>query len=108
MPSHPERKLRNLLIDREYQYRSVAQMVFLCAVLTAGLGWLVYHFNSEAERVVNLRALDPTDEMAQTLQKQFRTSELLLLASLVGFGVLLSLVVAAWQIVTTHRVAGPL
>jgi hypothetical protein len=105
---HPNRKLRNFLLDREYQFRYVGQMVAVSAGLTAGLGWLVYHFNAEASRVVGLRALDPTDEMAQSLHEQFSRSDHLLLAALIIFGVLLTAVLAAWQVVTTHKVAGPL
>src|SRR2546425_11975843 len=105
---HPGRKVTNFLIDREFQFRYVLQMVVVSAALTSGLGWLVYHFNGEASRVVGLRALDPTDETAQFLQAEYSHNARLLLWALIGFGVLLSMVLAAWQIVTTHKVAGPL
>jgi hypothetical protein len=105
---HPNRKLKNYLIDREYQFRYVGHMALVSTGLTAGLGWLVYHFNAEASRVVGLRAMDPTDEMAQLLKDQFAHSDHMLLAALVGFGLILTLVLAGWQIVTTHKVAGPL
>jgi hypothetical protein len=105
---HPNRRLKNFLLDREYQFRYVGQMAGVSIGLTGGLGWLVYHFNSEASRVVGLRAMDPTDEMAQVLQAQFARSDHLLLGALVAFGVLLTVVLGIWQVVTTHKVAGPL
>jgi len=108
MTRHPNRRIKNFLLDREYQFRYVAQMVAVSAGLTGGLGWLVYHFNAEASRVVGLRAMDPTDDVAQMLHQQFSRSDHLLLAALVAFGVLLTAVLAAWQVVTTHKVAGPL
>jgi hypothetical protein len=108
MARHPGRRIVNFLIYREFQFHYVLQMVAVSAVLTTGLGWLVYHFNAEASRVVGLRALDPTDETAQFLRSEFERGARLLVWALVGFGVLLSIVLAGWQIVTTHKVAGPL
>jgi hypothetical protein len=58
--------------------------------------------------VVYLRTLDPTDEAARGLAEQLAHQDRVLLFVLVGFGVLLAVSLAAWQIVTTHRVAGPL
>jgi hypothetical protein len=108
MGDRSDRRIRNFLIDREYQFRFAIQMVVVSGGLTAGLGALVYHFNREASRVVNLRAMDPTDEVARSLAAQFAANDRLLLAALVAFGVLLSAALALWQIVTTHKVAGPL
>lgn len=105
---HPGRRLGNFLLDAKLQLHYAAQMVIVSALLTAGLGFLVLHFQGEASRVVNLRAFDPTDETAQFLQAEFARSGRMLVAALLGFGVLLSLALAAWQIVTTHKIAGPL
>lgn len=102
------RKVRNYLIFGEYQLHYAAQMALVSAALTAGLGWLVYHENRVASRVVDLRALDPSDVEAQVLAAAFHRSDHRLLLGLFAFGVILALVLAAWQIVTTHRVAGPL
>jgi hypothetical protein len=105
---HPGRRLRNFLLDANLQLRYAGQMVAVSALLTGGLGWLVLHFQGEASRVVNVRVLDPTDETAQLLQAEFARTGRLLVGALIAFGVLLSLALAAWQIVTTHKIAGPL
>lgn len=102
------RKIRNYLIFGEYQLHYAGQMVLVSAALTAGLGWLVYHETRIASRVVDLRALDPSDVEAQVLSAAFHRSDHRLLIGLVIFGVVLALVLGAWQVVTTHRVAGPL
>lgn len=107
-PGRSRRKIRNFLIYGEYQLHYAAQMVLVSVALTVGLGGLVYHENRVASRVVDLRALDPSDVEAQVLSSAFHRSDHRLLIGLVAFGVVLSLVLAAWQIVTTHRVAGPL
>jgi hypothetical protein len=66
------------------------------------------HKAHEASRVVQVRALDPTDELAQELVKQFEQNDRILLVGLIAFGFLLSVVLAAYGIVLTHKVAGPL
>lgn len=108
MKRHRQRKLRNFLLDAEYQLRYVGQMVGVAVLLTASLGALVYHFHAEGARVVGLGALDPEDEAAKFLQEEFARTGRNLVLALIGFGLVLSLVLAAWQIVQTHKVAGPL
>lgn len=103
-----QRRMRNFLIFDEFQLRYAGHMALVSAALTAALGWLVYHFNGVASRVVDLRALDPSDVEAQVLSAAFHRSERQLLIGLIIFGVVLTVVLAAWQIITTHRVAGPL
>jgi hypothetical protein len=103
-----ERKVKNFLIFGEYQLHYAAHMATVSAALTAGLGWLVWHFNREAARVVDLRAFDPTDVEALALAQTFHRGERNLVIGLICFGVLLAAALAVWQIVTTHKVAGPL
>jgi hypothetical protein len=105
---HPQRRIRNFYIYPRFQLRYVAQMLAVSAGLTGSLGFLVYRFDREAARVVGLRALDPTDETAQFLQAQYSHDARMLALALAGFGLLLCVALAAWQIVTTHKVAGPL
>ncbi|MSP63810.1 MAG: hypothetical protein EXR72_26385 [Myxococcales bacterium] len=102
------RRLKNFLIDREFQFRYAGQMAVVSAGLTGMLGFIIYRFNAEASRVVDVRAMDPTDADAQVLKEAFARSGFHLLLALIGFGVVLSVVLALWQIVTTHKVAGPL
>jgi nitrogen fixation/metabolism regulation signal transduction histidine kinase len=113
-PAAPEedpakkRKLKNFLLNREYQLRFTVVIVGISAALTSGLGWLVYHFLRVASRVVYYRAMDPTDTEANELQKQLAQNDTILLAALIGFGLLLSIVLTVYGIVVTHKVAGPL
>ena len=105
---HPGRRVRNYLINREYQFRFVGQMVAVALTLTALLGYMIHRFNQEASRIVDVRALDPTDVEAKAIREALQKSEVRLLAGLVAFAVVLAVLLAAWQIVHTHRVAGPL
>lgn len=102
------RKIRNYLIFGEYQLHYAGHMALVSVALTAGLGALVYHFNRQSSRIVDLRALDPTDAAGQALAMEFHQGERFLLIGLIVFGALVAMVLSGWQIVTTHRVAGPL
>jgi hypothetical protein len=106
-PKH-QRHLRNYLLNRNLQLKFTLIMVLISATLTAGLGWVVMSKAREASRVVQVRAMDPTDEMAQELVAQFAHNDKVMLAVLVAFGLLLSLVLSAYGIVITHKIAGPL
>jgi nitrogen fixation/metabolism regulation signal transduction histidine kinase len=108
MPQGHRRSLRNYLLNMGLQLRFTAIIVALAAVLTGGLGYFVMSKAHEASRLVSVRAMDPTDELAQELVKQFATNDRILMAILVSFGFVLSLVLAAYGIVLTHKVAGPL
>jgi nitrogen fixation/metabolism regulation signal transduction histidine kinase len=102
------RKLRNFLLNREYQLRFTLVIVGISAALTTGLGWLVYHFLRVASRVVYYRAMDPSDLEAVELQKQLAHNDTILLFALIAFGLVLVLVLGGYGIVVTHKVAGPL
>ena len=103
-----KRSLRNYLLNSGYQLRFTAVIVVIAAILTGGLGYFVMSKAREASRLVSVRAMDPTDELAQELAKQFQHNDRVLLIILIGFGFVLSLVLAAYGIVLTHKVAGPL
>jgi hypothetical protein len=108
MPQGYKRSIRNYLLDSRYQLRFTAVIVVISAVLTSGLGYFVMHEAHEASRVVEVRAMDPTDPFAQELVNQFAKSDRDLLILLIAFGVVLTVVLAAYGIVLTHKVAGPL
>src|SRR5438132_3307985 len=103
-----QRHLRNYLLNAGLQLRFTLIIVAISATLTGGLGWVVMSKAHEASRVVQVRAMDPTDEMAQQLVTQFAHNDKVMLAVLVAFGVLLSVVLSAYGIVLTHKIAGPL
>lgn len=103
-----KRSIRNYLLNSSYQLRFTGVIVVIAAVLTGGLGFFLLRQARETSRLVNVRALDPTDAFAQQLVQQFAHTDRTLLMILVGFGVVLSLVLAAFGIVMTHKVAGPL
>jgi hypothetical protein len=104
-----KRKLKNYFLDLRYQLRFTLIIVGVSAVLTSGLGWLVYHFISESSRVVYTSAAAfMSDAELANFRQDLAGGDRLMLMALIGFGVLLSLVLAAYGIVVTHKVAGPI
>lgn len=103
-----KRSIRNYLLNLRYQLRYTMTIVGVSLILTGGLGYVVMSKAHEASRVVQVRAMDPTDELAQQLVAQFQRNDRVMMMVLIVFGVLLCLVLTAYGIVITHKVAGPL
>jgi hypothetical protein len=107
-PQKHQRHLRNYLLNRSLQLRFTVIIVAISTVLTGGLGWVVLSKAHEASRVVQVRAMDPTDEVAQQLVTQFARNDRIITGVLIAFSLVLILVLSAFGIVLTHKVAGPL
>jgi methyl-accepting chemotaxis protein len=107
VPSH-KRQLRHLLLDKSYQLRYTTVIVLISAALTTGLGILVVSTAREATRTIKpgLALLD--DEMAARVAKDLDQSDRSILLAIAGFGVIFCFAMAAYGIVITHKVAGPL
>jgi hypothetical protein len=103
-----QRYLKNFLINRQLQLRFTLIIVAISATLTGGLGWVVMSKAHEASRVVQVRAMDPTDAEAAMLVQQFAHNDRVLMLVLALFGILLCLVLSVYGIMLTHKVAGPL
>jgi hypothetical protein len=107
-PAKHQRKLRNYFLNLRYQLKYTLTIVGISVVLTGGLGYVVMSKAHEASRVVQVRAMDPEDVLAQELVQQFAHNDRVMMLVLIGFGVLLCLVLGAYGIVLSHKVAGPL
>src|SRR5262245_24797105 len=107
-PQGHQRHLRNYLLNARYQLRYTLTIVGIALALTGGLGYVVMSKTHEATRLVEVRAMDPTDELAQQLVQQMAVNDRIVMFVLIAFGLLLGVVLAAYSIVLTHKVAGPL
>lgn len=103
-----QRKVKNYILDLRYQMKFTLTMVTIAGALTSALGYVIMSKAHEASRVVQVRALDPTDPFAQELVQQFEANDRMLIWLLIGFGLVLSMVLTVYGIVITHKVAGPL
>ncbi|MCA9673164.1 MAG: hypothetical protein KC503_46545 [Myxococcales bacterium] len=104
-----KRQLRNFLLDRKVQLRIALTMVLLTAMLTTALGFFWYAEMRKASSVIRINAISTLGKPAATqlddeLARQDRTRLLIL----VGFATLFALLICAYGIVMTHKIAGPL
>lgn len=103
------RKIRNYLIDRKMQLRITLVMVTLTSLLTAILGIFWYAEIRKASEVIRINAMSILGaEAATRLGSEMATSDHRRLFVLVGFAVVLGVLIAAYGIIMTHRIAGPL
>lgn len=104
-----KRQLRNYLIDRTVQLRITIIMVLLAFLLTAALGVCWYAEIRKASEVVRINAITTLgSEAADSLETELAVQDRQRLFVLIGFAVLLALLIAAYGIVMTHKLAGPL
>ncbi len=106
--SKSQRKLKNYFLNLRYQLKYTLTIVGISLVLTGGLGYVVMSKAHEASRVVQVRAMDPEDVLAQELVAQFAHNDTIMMLVLIAFGLLLCVVLGAYGIVLSHKVAGPL
>lgn len=103
------RKIRNFLIDRKVQLRITLVMVILSSLLTAVLGFYWYSEIRKASAVIRISAISTLGpDAARQLGAQLQADDHMRLLVLIGFALLLGVLIAAYGIVMTHRLAGPL
>jgi hypothetical protein len=102
-----KRRLRNYLLDAGLQLRYTGFIIMVAVFLTGALGWKIFRATQDTSKVIWMTGLvDPAS--AGELQAQFRTNDRIVMAGIVGFGVLLVVSIAGAGIWITHKVAGPL
>jgi len=109
MGTRQRRQLRNYLIDRKVQLRITLVMLALSTLLTAVLGFFWYSEIRKASSVIRINAISTIGvEAASQLGDELAKADHKRLLLLVGFAVVIGLLIAAYGIVMTHRLAGPL
>jgi hypothetical protein len=96
------RKKRRLLpiVDARFQWKYTAMMTVLGAGTAAIMGGLLYSAQRDTSRLLELAA-------DRTLQEQVARGDQRLLMYLVLLVVLLAVMLAAWGLIVTHRISGP-
>jgi methyl-accepting chemotaxis protein len=99
----PRRLLRNYLLDSALQLRLASYLLAVAAILSSGLGWLLWTAYRETSRVVALGDTVAGESLAQALAAEDRGRIGLVAVALAA--ALLGLLVAG--VMVTHRIAGP-
>ncbi len=103
-----KRKLSNYLLDAKLQLPYLLFVTILSGVIAGALGWLIYNqrHTASASIVKDLELLSPTEfnEVANGLESDDRW----LIYKMVGVGIGLVVILSAYLVMMTHKVAGPL
>ena len=109
-----KRKLSNYLLDKKLQLRYVLLVTILSSIISGALGFLIYQQSRVASESVerDMSTLSQTDASYDDLKKdvgsRLDSGDRALVYTMVGVGVGLVLILSAYLVIMTHKVAGPL
>jgi hypothetical protein len=109
-----KRKLSNFLLDKKLQLRYVLLVTILSAIISGSLGYLIYHQRHSASTSIegDLAALTQNDasltEFQHEVADNMAADDRALVYKMIGVGMGLVLILSAYLVIMTHKVAGPL
>jgi len=112
-PRH-QRKLSNYLIDKRLQLRYILLVTILSAIISGALGYMIYDQRRTASESIerDLQALTQADASHQEFQEQvasgLESDDQALVYKMIGLGLGLVVILSAYLVIMTHKVAGPL
>lgn len=113
-PKRPKRKLSNYMLDKKLQLRYVFLVSVLSAVIAGALGYMIYDQRRTASESIerDLQALTQADASHQEFQEQvadgLESDDQMLVYKMVAVGIGLVIILSAYLVIMTHKVAGPL
>lgn len=112
--SKHQRKLSNYMLDKNLQLRYVLFVTILSAVIAGALGYMIYDQRRTASESIerDLQALTQADASHQEFQDQvasgLESDDQALIYKMVAVGFGLVVILSAYLVIMTHKVAGPL
>lgn len=104
-----KRKLTNYLLDKRLQLRYVLFVTILSAIIAGALGYLIYHQSATASDSLARAMDDPLfAEVKQTAIAELHSEDRVLVYKMIGLGIGLIVILSAYLVIMTHKVAGPL
>jgi methyl-accepting chemotaxis protein len=109
-----KRRLSNYLLDKKLQLRYILLVTILSSVISGALGFLIYQQSRVASMSVEhdmstLSEVDARyDDLKQEVGSRLDSGDRALVYTMVGVGVGLVLILSAYLVIMTHKVAGPL
>jgi len=110
----PKRKLSNYMLDKNLQLRYVLLVSLLSAVIAGALGYMIYDQRRTASESIerDLKVLTQADASHQEFQEQvasgLESDDQMLVFKMVVVGFGLVIILSAYLVIMTHKVAGPL
>lgn len=111
--SRHNRKLSNYLLDKSLQLRYVLFVTILSAIIAGTLGYMIYDQRRIASESIegDLKALtqaDASKEFQEQVTSGLESDDQLLVFKMVTVGFGLVVILSAYLVIMTHKVAGPL
>ena len=112
--ARPKRKLSNYMLDKKLQLRYVMLVSMLSALIAGALGYMIYDQRRTASESIerDLQALTHADASHQEFQEQvasgLKSDDQVLVYKMAGVGIGLVIILSAYLVIMTHKVAGPL
>lgn len=109
-----KRKLSNFMLDKSLQLRYVLLVTILSGVISGALGYLIYQQRHAASESIesDLAALTQNDSSLADFQNQvaaqMSSEDHAMVYMMVGVGIGLVIILSAYLVIMTHKVAGPL
>jgi methyl-accepting chemotaxis protein len=109
-----QRKLSNYMLDKKLQLRYVLFVTILSAVIAGALGYMIYDQRRTASESIerDLKSLTRADASHQEFQDQvasgLESDDQMLVYKMVAVGFGLVVILSAYLVIMTHKVAGPL
>ena len=109
-----QRKLSNYLLDKNLQLRYVLLVTILSAGIAGALGYMIYDQRRTASESIehDLQALTKADASHQEFQQQIssglESDDQALIYKMAAVGLGLVVILSAYLVIMTHKVAGPL
>jgi methyl-accepting chemotaxis protein len=113
-PPRYKRKLSNYMLDRSIQLRYVLLVTILSGVIAGSLGFLIYQQSATASDSIesDLAALTGNDASLDEFRNEevarLHSGDRALVYKMVGVGLGLVVILSAYLVLMTHKVAGPL
>ena len=110
-PQRPpyKRKLSNYLLDKRLQLRYVLFVTILSGIIAGALGYLIYSQSATASDSLARAMDDPLfAEVKATAIAELHSEDRILVYKMIGLGVGLIVILSAYLVIMTHKVAGPL
>jgi hypothetical protein len=105
-----KRRLSNYMLDRSLQLRYILLVTILSGVIAGSLGFLIYQQSATASDSIerDLAALTDDTEFRNEEVAWLHSGDRELVYKMVGVGIGLVVILSAYLVIMTHKVAGPL
>jgi nitrogen fixation/metabolism regulation signal transduction histidine kinase len=112
--SRHQRKLSNYLLDKKLQLRYIFLVTILSALISSALGYMIYDQRRTASESIerDLQALTQADASRQEFEDHVSSvlaaDDQALIYKMFAVGLGLVVILSAYLVIMTHKVAGPL